>query len=79
MKVNLSMCGPHKNNDTIFWPSKTFRLEKLLYTFVPQAFCSIKFFAHVTFACIESTFSYQHKEFLIPPHSQLRVPANRAG
>ena len=49
-----------------FRPSKVYWLAKLLCIFVPQAFCSINFFAHVAFAGIESTSSYPHKEFLIP-------------
>ena len=35
-------------------------------TIVPQALCNIEFLAHVTFTCIGSTFSYPHKELLIP-------------
>ena len=36
------------------------------YTLVPQAFCSVEFLAHITFTFIETTFSYPHKQFLIP-------------
>jgi len=39
------------------------------WTFVPEALCSVEFFAHVTFQCIESTFSFLHKELFTPyPH-----------
>jgi len=51
-------------------------LPKLLYNFAPQAFCSINSFAHATFTCIEPTFSYLHKEFLIlhcPAQSSTRA------
>jgi len=35
--------------------------EECHYMFVSQVLCSIKFLAHVTFICIESTFSYPYK------------------
>jgi len=57
---------------------------------LPHTLCSIECLDHVTFTCTDSTFSYSHKEYLIPrstrPHqcqsalaSQMRVPKNRPG
>jgi len=57
-------------------------------TFAPQVLCRVKFFAHPTFTCIESIFSYPHKSFLPPrtrsyssggPRPQKRVPTTCTG
>ena len=46
--------------------------EKCRNTLLPQALGSNEFFAHATFTCIGSTFSYRHKESPIPrpPHAR---------
>jgi len=59
------MCGPQEDSDIMFGPVRHFGWHSCLHLRTTNSLQHY-FFAHVTFTCIESVFSYPHKEFLIP-------------
>ena len=61
------MCGTHGDSDIIFGPATHFSFESFSTPLCHKLSVTFNFFAHVTFTCLESTFSYPHKEFLIQP------------
>jgi len=56
------MCGPHEVSDIIFGSVKHFSWQSFSTPLYHKLSVELLFFAHVTFASIESTFSYPHKE-----------------
>jgi len=60
-----SMCGPHQDSDIICGSVRYFGWHSCSPPFHHKLSVAL-FFTHVTFTCIESTFRYPHKQFLIP-------------
>jgi len=65
-------CSHHEDSDIIFCPVRRFVWYSFSTPLYHKLYVALIFFTHVTFTCIESTFSYPHKKFLIarPPRTR---------